>query len=55
MTRLTFCFSPRDTTDFDVCAGPARPPAPPAREDRPAAEPAAAAPRATEAPRPAEG
>ena len=52
MTRLTFRFSPRDTTDFDVCAGPARPPA---REDRPAAEPAAAAPRATEAPRPAEG
>jgi hypothetical protein len=51
MTRLTFRFSPRDTTDFDVCAGPARPPAPPAREDRPAA----AAPRATEAPRPAEG
>jgi hypothetical protein len=48
MTRLTFRFSPRDTTDFDVCAGPARPPAPPAREDRPAAEPAAAAPRATD-------
>ena len=51
MTRLTFRFSPRDTTDFDVCAGPARPPAPPVWEDRPAA----AAPRATEAPRPAEG
>lgn len=45
MTRLTFHFTPLDTTDFDVCAGPPRPEAPPA-------QPAPADQRETDAPPP---
>jgi hypothetical protein len=38
MARLDFLFSPRESGDFDVCAGPARPEPPPAAEKPPAAE-----------------
>lgn len=37
MTPLTFHFTPRDTVDFDVCAGPPPPAAPPAEPAEPAA------------------
>jgi len=36
MTRLTFHFTPSDSADFDVCAGPPRPEAPPAETQKPA-------------------
>jgi hypothetical protein len=36
VTRLKFHFTPLDSADFDVCAGPPRPAAPPS----PPAEPA---------------
>jgi hypothetical protein len=44
MARLNFHFTPSDTADFDVCAGPPRPEPPPAEP------PATAKP-----PEPAEG
>ena len=50
MARLNFRFTPLDTADFDVCAGPPRP-------EAPAGEPmkTADAPEADKAPPPAEG
>ena len=53
MTRLKFHFTPLDTADFDVCAGPPRPDAPPS----PSLKPAEPADRdeAAAVPSPAEG
>ncbi len=58
MTRLKFCYTPLDSVDFDVCAGPPRP-EPPAAElvatraepARPPAHPA----EAKKVPEPVEG
>lgn len=51
MTRLTFRYTPRDTVDFDVCAGPPRPEALPSVNK---ATPARAS-DAKKIPEPAEG
>ena len=55
MARLNFRFTPRDTADFDVCAGPPRPGTAPAARRRRVAAPAPAAPRTPNQPEPAEG
>ncbi len=58
MTRLNFCFTPLDSVDFDVCAGPPRPETPPPARAAAKTEPAHPAAHPTEAKRmpvPAEG
>ena len=39
MARLNFRYTPRDTVDFDVCAGPPRPEPPPPEQAPKTAEP----------------
>ncbi len=54
MTRLSFRFTPLESVDFDVCAGPPRPETPPAAHVP--AKPAPVRPLETKKiPEPAEG
>ena len=58
MTRLKFCYTPLDSVDFDVCAGPPRPEPPAAEPVATRAAPARPIGRPEEAkkvPAPAEG
>jgi hypothetical protein len=54
MTRLKFRYTPLDSVDFDVCAGPPRP-EPPASEHRPTQAGPARVDDAKILPEPAEG